>query len=148
MFDPWVGKIPCKRAWQPTPVFLPGESHGQRSLVGYSPWSHNELDVTEVTEHVNHATLAQNMLDMVILLQWKVNENFLLDSISLLLPWAGYSVTHSLFLPLSKWGCFLRILLTYYICLISLFGGVHERARTYDEPRPSISFIDFLGDYF
>ena len=35
-FDPWVGKIPCKRAWQPTPVFLPGESHGQRSLVGYS----------------------------------------------------------------------------------------------------------------
>ena len=68
MFDPWVGKIPCKRAWQPTPVFLPGESHGQRSLVGYSPWSHNELDVTEVTGHVNHATLAQNMLDMVILL--------------------------------------------------------------------------------
>ena len=32
-FDPWVGKIPWKRAWQPTPVFLPGESHGQRSLV-------------------------------------------------------------------------------------------------------------------
>ena len=37
-FDPWVGKIPWKRAWQPTPVFLPGESHGQRSLAGYSPW--------------------------------------------------------------------------------------------------------------
>ena len=36
-FDPWVGKIPLRRAWQPTPVFLPGESHGQRSLVGYSP---------------------------------------------------------------------------------------------------------------
>ena len=35
--DPWVGKIPWRRAWQPTPVFLPGESHGQRSLVGYSP---------------------------------------------------------------------------------------------------------------
>ena len=34
--DPWVGKIPWRRAWQPTPVFLPGESHGQRSLVGYS----------------------------------------------------------------------------------------------------------------
>ena len=34
-FDPWVGKIPWKRAWQPTPVFLPGESHGQKSLVGY-----------------------------------------------------------------------------------------------------------------
>ena len=36
-FDPWVGKIPWRRVWQPTPVFLPGESHGQRSLVGYSP---------------------------------------------------------------------------------------------------------------
>ena len=38
-FDPWVRKIPWKRAWQPTPVFLPGKSHGQRSLVGCSPWS-------------------------------------------------------------------------------------------------------------
>ena len=39
-FDPWVGKIPQRRAWQPTSVFLPGESHGQRSLVGHSSWSH------------------------------------------------------------------------------------------------------------
>ena len=37
MFSPWVGKIPWRRAWQPTPVFLPGDSHGQRSLVGYNP---------------------------------------------------------------------------------------------------------------
>ena len=37
--------------WQPTPVFLPGESHGQRSLVGYSPWTRKELDMTEVTQH-------------------------------------------------------------------------------------------------
>ena len=35
--DPWIGKTPWRRAWQPTPVFLPGDSHGQRSLVGYSP---------------------------------------------------------------------------------------------------------------
>ena len=39
-FDPWVGKTPWSRKWQPTPLFLHGESHGQRSLVGYSPWSH------------------------------------------------------------------------------------------------------------
>ena len=50
-FDPWVGKNPWRRAWQPTPVFLPRESHGQRSLVGYGPWGHKELDMTEVTEH-------------------------------------------------------------------------------------------------
>ena len=35
--DPWVGKIPWRKKWQPTLVFLPGESHGRRSLVGYSP---------------------------------------------------------------------------------------------------------------
>ena len=46
-FDPWVGKIPWRRKWQPTPVFLPEKSHGQRSLVGYSPWGHKELDTTE-----------------------------------------------------------------------------------------------------
>ena len=39
-FDPRVGKIPWRRPWQPTPVFLPGESHGQRTLVGNSPWGH------------------------------------------------------------------------------------------------------------
>ena len=50
-FDPWVGKIPWRRAWQPTPVFLPGESHGQRSLAGYSPRGRKESDTTEATEH-------------------------------------------------------------------------------------------------
>ena len=39
-FDPWIRKIPWRRKWQPTPIFLPGKSHGQRSLVGYSPWGH------------------------------------------------------------------------------------------------------------
>ena len=46
-FDPWVGKIPWRRKWQPTPVFLPGKSHGLRSLVGYSPWGRKESDTTE-----------------------------------------------------------------------------------------------------
>ena len=48
-FNPWVGKIPWRRAWQPTPVFLSGESRGQRSLVGYSPQGHKESDTTEAT---------------------------------------------------------------------------------------------------
>ena len=50
-FDPWVGKIPWRKAWQPTPVFLPGESHEQRSLEGYSPWSQKASDTIEATEH-------------------------------------------------------------------------------------------------
>ena len=45
--DPWVGKIPWGRTWQPTPVFLPGESHRQRSLVGCIPWGRKESDTTE-----------------------------------------------------------------------------------------------------
>ena len=62
-FGPWVGKIPWRRAWQPTLVFLPGDSHGQGSLVdyspqgspvhgslvGYSPWGHEESYTTEAT---------------------------------------------------------------------------------------------------
>ena len=46
-FDPWVGKIPWGRKWQPTPGLLPGKFHGLRSLVGYSPWGCRELDMTE-----------------------------------------------------------------------------------------------------
>ena len=49
MQDPWVRNIPWRRAWQPTPVFLPGESHGQRSLEGYSPRGRKELNTIEVT---------------------------------------------------------------------------------------------------
>ena len=46
-FDPWVGKIPWRRKWQPTSVFLPRKSHGQRNLVDYSPWSRKESDMTQ-----------------------------------------------------------------------------------------------------
>ena len=56
VFDPWGRKIPWRRAWQPTPVFLPGESHGQRSLVGYSPWSRKESDTTELVTHTQTHT--------------------------------------------------------------------------------------------
>ena len=46
-FAPWVVKMPWRRAWQPAPVFSPGESHGQRSLAGHSPWGCKESDTTE-----------------------------------------------------------------------------------------------------
>ena len=50
---PWVRKILWRREWQPTPVFLPGESHGQRSLVGCSPWGCKEWDTTEQRTHTD-----------------------------------------------------------------------------------------------
>ena len=47
LFNPWVRKIPWRREWLPTPVFLPGESDEMRSLAGDSPWGHKESDMTE-----------------------------------------------------------------------------------------------------
>ena len=61
-FDPWVRKIPWRREWQPTPGFSPGESHGQRSLVGYSPRGHKELGTTEpLTPWIRGPTKPQSL---------------------------------------------------------------------------------------
>ena len=54
-FDPWVEKIPWRRAWQLTPVFLPGESHGQRGLAGYGPLGRKGSYMTEATQHARQA---------------------------------------------------------------------------------------------
>ena len=51
-FDPWVGKIPWRREWQPIPGFLPGKFHGQKSPVGYSTWGHKELDTTNISSGI------------------------------------------------------------------------------------------------
>ena len=55
-FNPWVGKIPWRKKWLPTPVFLPGECHGQRSLEGYSAWDCKESDMTEQLTHTHIIT--------------------------------------------------------------------------------------------
>ena len=55
MQETWIQSLgqedPLEKEWQPTPVFSPGESHGQRSLAGYSPWGRKELDMTEQLTH-------------------------------------------------------------------------------------------------
>ena len=68
--DPWVGKITCKRKWQPTPVFFLGKSHGQRLLAGYSPWGHKESDTAEHTHtYINKAKSSTvSFLNPVILI--------------------------------------------------------------------------------
>ena len=71
-FDPWVGKISWRSAWQPTPVFLPAEFHGQRSLAGYRPWGHKELDRT-----VHACSLLLLSLLFVLNFVWqKVKESY------------------------------------------------------------------------
>ena len=59
-FNPWIGKIPWSRKWQPTPVFLPGTSHGQKNLAGYRPWGRKELDMTEHTHIISFAEELKN----------------------------------------------------------------------------------------
>ena len=66
-FDPRVGKIPWRRAWQSIPVFLPGESHGERNLAGYSPWDGKESDTTEwLTFSTFTFTFRENFLDSAL----------------------------------------------------------------------------------
>ena len=61
-FDPWVWKIPWRGIWQPTPVFLPGESHRQKSLVGYSLWGRKESEMTErLIMHVQYTFMNTNL---------------------------------------------------------------------------------------
>ena len=62
-FDPWVWKIRWRRKWPPTPVPLPGKSHGWRSLVGYRPWGHKELDMTEQLHFFFPAYLPKNPMN-------------------------------------------------------------------------------------
>ena len=65
--DPWFRseKIPWSRKWQPTPVFLPGIVHGQRSLAGYTPWSCKELDTTEHTFMPHTKCMPATLLKML-----------------------------------------------------------------------------------
>jgi len=56
----WAIQAHLEKGWQPTPVFLPGESHGQKSVAGYSLWGHTESNMTEATEHGTYAHLVSN----------------------------------------------------------------------------------------
>ena len=62
MFDPWVRKVLWSRKWHPAPIFLPGDSHGQRSLVGYRPWGHKESEMTENTHSIYYGSVEGHLL--------------------------------------------------------------------------------------
>ena len=63
-FDPWVGKIPWRRKWKPTPVFLPRKFHGWRSLVSYSPWGRKESNTTEPLRFTSIYLFIHSFLNM------------------------------------------------------------------------------------
>ena len=69
-FNPWVGKIPWGRKWHPTPVFLPGKSHGQRNLGDYSPWSCEESDTIEQLN--NNKNLTWREFWKMLVKEWRM----------------------------------------------------------------------------
>ena len=73
--DPWVGKIPWRRKWQTTPVLLPGESHGQRSLTGYSPLGCKESDVTEWLSTHTHSEGSANLHVWELFYYWPLDNS-------------------------------------------------------------------------
>ena len=96
-FDPWVGKIPWSRKWQHAPVFLPGKSHGQKSLASYSPWGCKESDTIEHTPITGSL-----MMRLFFLLQLDKGKTLLDSSLLFMsflidrdLPplWLGHSLT-------------------------------------------------------
>ena len=76
-FNPWFRKIPFKRKWQPTQVSLSGKFHGQRSLVGYSPWGHKESYMTEQLSmciyYITTETVFSINMDVIFLIYWYVH---------------------------------------------------------------------------
>ena len=113
-FDPWVGKILWRRAWQPAPVFLPGESHGQRSLVGYSPPGHKESGMTEASEHI-HMYRSHQLFNSLV----SMGRNFSLapplspthrGAISYLYGGLGRGIEHR------KLSCFLLLCVCMFVC--------------------------------
>ena len=72
---PVLGRSP-EEEMQPTPVFLPGESRGQRNLAGYSPWGHKELDTTEATQHTHTEILCPNSLHSFLLSLPQLSQRF------------------------------------------------------------------------
>ena len=87
-FDPWVRKMPWNRKWQLTSVFLPGKSHGQKSLAGYSPWGHKESDMTENTHRVCV------FMCVFVLSQFIMNKEVSLISRNLLFSLSGQKIVY------------------------------------------------------
>ena len=105
-FDPSVGKILWSRKWQPTPVFLPGKFHGQKSLAGYSPWGHKESDTTEhtYTHLLNKGKWPLHLSQRVVWKRWQPMKT---KSKSFLKPYSA-----------QNWNCDLTMVVL--ICHVSI----------------------------
>ena len=134
MFDPWVGKTPWKREWQPTPVFLPGESYGQRSLAGYSPWNwilaantHTPITHFQTSIHIHLPVEGKSNPRLTSSLPWALEH---LTLLSLFLSWNSSSLAFAIPTPLfflSPCGLnlILLVLRTWYFSASALLSLLH-----------------------
>ena len=108
-FDPWVRKIPWRRKWQPTPVFLPGKSHGQKSLAGCSPWCHKRVSWLSTHAHIHtHLQHCQKAIKMGF-----VAQNFNNSEI----------IGHICFVLNPVYTLFFENLVCVWYCIVHEFNG-------------------------
>ena len=98
MWKTWVGKIPWRKAWQPTPIFLLGKFHRQRNLTDYSPWGHKESDMTDWALHITITSeicifetfkLKDNFFDFLLLIYVSESIYFIIGQNYCLQSWCG-----------------------------------------------------------
>ena len=107
---PGSGRFPWRREWQPTPVFLPGKSHGQRSLVGHSLWGHRESDMTEYSMHVyTHTHKALSHITTYIYTRSKAKNDFLSQLRMLTSPRHSFFFTYIYIFGVKEESLFLHI---------------------------------------
>ena len=138
-FDPWVGKIPWRRTWQLTPLFLPGESHGQRSLVGYSPWglskSHTQLkwlNMHPVRESILvwFQMLVERLSAFHVVCEFVINGVCYVRSVPSIPTLVkvfimnGSWILSSSFLHLLRWSCSFCLLLWWCITLVRIYWTI------------------------
>ena len=124
-FELWVGKIPWRRAWQPTAVFLPGESHGQTSLVGYSPKGRTESDTSKVCvyTHTYKHTHTHTHTHTEILLRSALNVQINLEILWTFFWWQVFPPWNVTFLHLYKASLQIFIMFLINFKIISKGGN-------------------------
>ena len=120
-FDPWVRKFPWKTEWQPTAVFLPGESHGQTSLVGYSPKGRTESDTTKVCVYTH--TYKHTHTHTEILLRSALNVQINLEILWTFFWWQVFPPWNVTFLHLYKASLQIFIMFLINFKIISKGGN-------------------------
>ena len=100
--DPWVGKIPWRRQWHPTPVLLPGKSHGRRNLVGYSPWGRKESNTTSLSLSMQY--LAHHITPLIVVFSIFLYFGFSMSILTFIIPHTVLGIGVHFFLKMKMYS--------------------------------------------